>query len=176
MNQRKIAQVAKMIKETTLMKKAKILGMLLTVIIILAGCSVDQKKTIDYSDWGALQSFHYDYGSFHEGYVDYDLTAAEGLWTLRAVGSNGNDLNVEKAVKEEVIIELQQVLEEAEITNWDGFDDITDNVLDGYSFKLLVAYENHELQAQGYEKYPPNYLEAHDKLVTFLESLTQEDN
>ena len=58
------------------------------------------------------------------------------------------------------------------IYKWNGFDETDKDILDGYSFELIVKYKDDStLKAYGYMKYPDEYNIGHEALTNFLESI-----
>jgi len=163
-------------------KRVIVIGIILVIIVIAAIFiiknvnSKNDNKSKDSSN-NAINSkiveFSYSYGSYFGGYNEYNVyTTDEGIVHIDANGLNGSDLHIDKDVDESVLNEIDKIVNEYKIYNWDGFDKSDEDVLDGDSFEFKVSYENGKtIFAHGYMKYPDNYKEASDALINYFNSL-----
>jgi len=145
--------------------------------LVLPGCKADVSK------FGGLKNFAYSYGSFNGGQRDFTITEAsgddvrsEGRYLFVAKGYNGVDLDVEVFVGQDVLDDIAAIIADNGIAEWDGFDEVDRDILDGYSFLLAAQYESGTIQASGYMKYPNNYEQGHAALSEYLESLAASYN
>lgn len=119
-----------------------------------------------------IKSFHYSYGSFLNGYLDYDIREENGTIFLSASGKNGIDLEIDKEVDEKILEDIEKLIEDNHIENWNGFSEVDHDILDGYSYNLIIKYKNgKKLLATGYMKFPANYEQGHKALTEYLEEL-----
>lgn len=147
------------------MKKIIFITLCITSLLLFTGCNKNQiQQEITY--------FKYEYGSYGGGYYDYTINSEVGKMIFTAKGYNGVELNISKEINKSKLEELSKIIVDQSIDKWNGFDNSDSNAMDGYSFELKVDYKNgDEITANGYMKYPPNYETAHQKLVSFLESI-----
>ncbi len=135
-------------------------------LMMIAGCAGSKPYL------GDITEFSYHYGSYFGGYYEYDLVLQDDAVHFTARGLNGVELDIDKEVDPSVLDDLSSAISDNHLETWDGFSESNDNVLDGYSFGLNVAYDDdRELSAGGYEMYPDNYEKVHDELVEILESI-----
>ena len=168
----------------------RLLFMVFSILILgITGCGVEQKRQPqpDVSSSGAQEvnsssarivSIFYEYGSFFDGYWDFDLHLEDGQVLLSAQGSNGVDLDIKsQLVLDNVLVELQNIIADHDILLWNGFSERDDDILDGYSFALNINYENGtELRASGYMMEPDNYKQGHAALSEYLLALAESHN
>ncbi len=149
------------------MKKKTLLFLLLIgSFLVLTGCGGKEENT------SGITKISYDYGSYHGGYYSYNITVNEDAITFYATGGNGVDLDINKEIEKDKITELEKIIKDNEIYNWDGFDEYDQDVYDGYGFTLKIEYKDgKKTEAQGYMLYPKNYDEGHKALVNYFESL-----
>ena len=75
--------------------------------------------------------------------------------------------NAETAACDEAFLEkLLALLEEYQVSAWDGFSMSDPNVLDGSSFAISVRFKEKEksISARGYMSFPPHYRDVRDAL------------
>ncbi len=145
----------------------------LILIFMVTACGKADVQT-DSKDWGVMEDFSYHYGSYNGGYWDYDIAKDEdGLFYITAHGSNGVMLDSYIELDSDIMEELNSLVLEQEIEKWNGFDKSDNSVDDGYGFKLIVNYENHNITALGYMEEPRNYDTAHIALTEFLERISE---
>ena len=90
---------------------------------------------------------------------------------INGSGGNGVELDLNKEISDDKLEELSRIIDDNKIYEWDGFNEDNDGILDGYSFGLKVEYaDGRKIAAEGYEKYPNNYKQAHRSLTKYLES------
>ena len=122
---------------------------------------------------GNLTSFNYYFGSFHEGYWEYEVYENNGDAYFLAHGANEADLYVTTRVDMSVLEDITKILIEKNVFDWDGFKGGDYEIMDGYGFGLRAVFGNRELIAEGYMKYPKNYGAGHNALAEYLEKLTE---
>ena len=136
-------------------------------LLLLSGCAGSKAYE------GSITDFSYHYGSYFGGYYDYDLVLQDDNTVLfTAIGGNGIELGITKEVDPAILEELSSVINDNHLEKWDGFSKSDSSILDGYSFSLIVKYDDERtLTASGYMSYPENYRKVHDSLVDILESV-----
>ena len=148
------------------MKRINILKILVLSLVILVGCSSNKAYE------GNITEFEYNYGSFFGGYYEYHLVLDGDVVHVTAEGMNGVDLHIDKDIDASILEELSLVINTNKLERWDGFSKEDPHVLDGYSFDLLVKYDDgRTLEASGYEKYPENYDKVHEEIVEILQAI-----
>ena len=149
------------------MKKKIFVGIIILLgLFIITGCGKNTKSNNE------IVSFSYNYGSYNEAYYSYIIENIDGKVTYKAKGSNGADLNIDTEINKSVLTKLNKIINNNNITDWNGFNGKNEEILDGYSFSLNVMYANGEsIQASGYHKTPKNYDKGHDALVKFLKTI-----
>ena len=121
---------------------------------------------------GNITEFEYNYGSFFGGYYEYHLVLDGEVVHVTASGMNGVELDIDKEIDASILEELSLVINTNKLERWDGFSKEDPHVLDGYSFDLLVKYDDgRTLEASGYEKYPENYDKVHEEIVKLLSGI-----
>ena len=146
--------------------RKKFLFVLVIVILFITGCSKEKEFKSD------IISFKYNYGSYHSGYYEYSIILEDDKAMFRANGSNGVDLYIDKEIDKSYFEKLAKVINDNKIYKWNGFDETDKDILDGYSFELIVKYKDDStLKAYGYMKYPDEYNIGHEALTNFLESI-----
>lgn len=140
------------------------------VIFVLFGMVGCKKEVYE----GDITGFSYHYGSFNGGYYDYDITSKDGVFHFVAKGMNGVDLNIDKDIDSAEIEKLSKIIDQYQLTSWNGFDKSDNSIMDGYSFSLNIYYsDGKKVKASGYMKYPKNYTKAHDALEVYFKDLTK---
>lgn len=148
------------------MKRINILKILVLSLVILVGCSSNKAYE------GNITEFEYNYGSFFGGYYEYHLVLDGDVVHVTAEGMNGVELDIDKEIDASILEELSLVINTNKLERWDGFSKEDPHVLDGYSFDLLVKYDDgRTLEASGYEKYPENYDKVHEEIVEILQAI-----
>ncbi|MCL2818600.1 MAG: hypothetical protein FWD41_02590 [Actinomycetia bacterium] len=160
--------------------------MLIVSSLSLVGCNKDgandekegssttgETQQMD-GDPDTLVGFSYHFGSYWDGQWDFDITpveGSEGAYLFRGLGSNGVDLDVEETVDQSVLDEIEAIIQEKDIAQWDGFSQRDESIKDGYGFSFKALYgDGSTIEADGYEVYPSNYKAGHDALKTYLVS------
>ena len=92
-------------------------------------------------------------------------------YRFTALGYNGVSMDVNTIIDESVMISIAEIIEDCDLASWDGFNKHDSNVLDGYSFDLLIEYQDHSITAHGYMVFPNGYDDAHAALSLYLEDL-----
>ena len=138
----------------------------LIIIMLMIGCGKGKEIKSD------IVSFKYNYGGYNGGYYEYSIILEDDKAMFSANGSNGVDLYIDKEIDKSYFEKLAKVINDNKIYKWNGFDETDKNILDGYSFELIVKYKDDStLKAYGYMKYPDEYNIGHEALTNFLESI-----
>ena len=136
---------------------------IITIIIVFNSATPGPK--------GQLLQFSYSFGSFNGGEWNYEIHEESGKLFITAKGYNGILLELEKEVPDDTLDKIAVIIQENEIYKWNRFNGYDDSVLDGYSFSLNAVFEDGDIKAEAYEKYPKNYDEGHTALAAYLEEL-----
>ena len=151
------------------MRNKKFLILLIAGVLLFVGCG---KTKEEYN--GKVFSFSYSFGSYFDGYCDYNLNLINNVVKYTAY-CNGNDKsNIEKEVDKSYLDEIEKIIKDNNIADWNEFNKSDDDILDGYGFSLEIGYsDGKNIIASGYMKYPDNYDEVHQKIVEFLTKLNK---
>ncbi len=151
---------------------SKLLIMTVTVLILGAGCKNQQPDETMIIDevkepkiYNGMTSLSYDFGSYNEGYYEFQLYYENSIPFIQAKGSNGVQLSYKHEIEKEKIIALEEALNQENVAAMDGFHKRDKNILDGYSFSLDIQYSGDELSSSGYMRYPKNYAKI-DKVIS----------
>ena len=137
--------------------------------ILLIGC---EKKDIEKKLEKEIVYFQYEYGSGEGFYYTYKIENDNNKYIFTKEIFSSNDKSFKKEIDEKVLEELNKIINDNEIYNWNGFNKSDDRVLDGSGFTLIIRYNDESLiNAHGYMKYPSNYKEAANKLIEFLNNI-----
>lgn len=128
---------------------------------------------------GQLKSFSFGESYGLGGAVDYILVKQEDGKALLKCNFFGavseKDKNIEKTIDAKYLSELEQILRDNNISEWNGFDQSEDGVLDGSGFSMKIDYDDgSSISAHGYMKYPDNYDKVQDELDAFFKRLMEE--
>ena len=155
------------------MKKTIVrIGVLFMVALLLGGCG---KKPIE-----SIRSFDFGYGTGNmmnasvRFEVRYDRK--EGTYTAVVKGSGVAEEDADVyPIDESFLNELIVFLNENEIQKWDGFQKSDKHVMDGNGFHLSIwTHEGDTISASGYEKYPKNYNDVKNGIITIFAKLNKE--
>ena len=127
-------------------------------------------EPVDPLIWGNIINISVKSGSFNGGYLSYSIFMRNGEYLLTAKGSNGPDLFIEnQPISSHEVEVLRRILEENNISTWNGFRGNNDGVMDGHSFDLSFVIENgSEFTASGYESYPEGYNDIFPLITNYL--------
>ena len=162
----------------------KISGILLVIMItfgILTGCINgktvgENREKSNISDApekydGQVVRFEYNYWTMN-GSWDYKIYNENGKTYVEAKGMNGVDLYLDGEINDSVLEDITEVVYENEIYKWDEFDKKDNLIMDGYSFNILVEYDNGEkIEASGDNKKPKDFDAGHRALMKYLETI-----
>ncbi len=104
------------------MKKHCMVFILGFLLLLLAGCADNiaaQGSSFTVppaSEWGLLESFTYQYGSYHSGEWKYTIIKEEDGFYLQGQGANGVDLTVYKKMSQKEIDALTALVIQQELT------------------------------------------------------------
>ena len=124
-------------------------------------------------------SLSFERGSFFGGSRTYTLRRSGDRVHFSVQGANGDetDLSAEFADYEGfdpdtgILAELQRLIDDLNLADWNTFDESDDQVLDGDGFSLTIDYGSHLIRAKGYERYPAGYDNAVRTLEAFFGKL-----
>lgn len=169
------------------LKKACIIAAGLAMAVVAAACgSKGNESTINADNTGSptstaerrIENFFYEFNSDETGHCSYSVTPAtpnkDNESVLVSIASRTNpELNREANKPVSLLDDLEKLVKDNDLEDWDGFDETGDGTVSGYSFELSISYENGEsIDAAGYESYPVNeedYRKKHDAIIKLLE-------
>ena len=150
---------------------------LLLILIIIGICLFIilffQKKEIQ-----SMKELYYvvNDGRSIYGKVEYHLIYKDGEYLLESKleGYKDEEKYLSKVSKEEVD-EILSILNFYKVSRWNGFDQASKMVMDGKSFTFRVkTLDDEEIIARGYMKYPKNYHEVVEKILSIFEKINQQ--
>lgn len=78
-------------------------------------------------------------------------------------------------IDEETVQMLVEVIEEYNVSSWDGFDKTNENVLDGEGFSLEIGFtDGTSVKALGDNAFPEQYADAMGEMWDILTNITEE--
>ena len=142
-----------------------------SIILVINNKNNEVKPANPDAPTAKIESFSYNYGSYHGGYHYYSIEEEDGRMMINGAGGNGIELNLSKEISDDKLEELSRIINDNKIYEWNGFSGSEDGILDGYDFELEIKYKDgKEVKAHGYEEYPNNYSEAHKSLEKYFAS------
>ncbi len=122
---------------------------------------------------GELQTFIYSYGSYWGGRRRFSITVeaadpAAPKYFFTAKGSNGVKMDAKGYIGRRELDSIAAVIKENGIFSWNGFNERSSRILDGYGFALKAEFTDGTIAAIGYEEYPDNYKQGHTALSACL--------
>ena len=142
----------------------RILSLLLAALLLLGALSGCFKKKIPPSEIRGIERFFYteSNGSDFDMRTVYELDYADGYYTavIKPAGvkeEKSRTVNVDGAYADR----LEAILREYGVAEWNGFDEMDSDIMDGIGFTLDVKLaDGSGIDAVGYMKWPPKYDEA----------------
>ena len=152
------------------MMKCRILTALVLTAVLLAASACSKPITTD----APISSFSFSHSGMHTGLI-YTLNAArtEEGWQANLSLMAGEkeyslDMNAEEAEA------LASLVQNHELTRWNGFDRVDRHALDGTGFELTIRYEDgQEVRASGSNAFPEGYREAREAILEFFAELME---
>lgn len=155
--------------------KILIISLLIFILIVLVvGLILLIQKNIENSEKYNIEidSFSYYYGSYHGGYIQYGIYTEDDKAYMSAYGYNSLNVNFKKEIDKSVLNNISKIVAKNKIYKWNGFSKSDDDVLDGYSFTLIIKYvDGKEIRAYGYMEYPSNYNQWHKEITEYLKEI-----
>ena len=111
-----------------------------------------------------LKSMHIGYtkGWSINSNVSYDLNCIDNC--IVKIKPYGEEEEKTIVVSSDVKDKIETVLLKYHVEKWDDFHKVDKYVLDGDSFSFNAKFENMEISASGYMKWPNNYREVIEEL------------
>ena len=157
------------------MKRIIIISVIvITIILLIWGVYYmffsDRPRKVD--KISGIKIFHYSYsvGYHYEARIYYELEC-ENKCTLKIKdeGITEEDAPVYE-VDKEITKKLEAILNKYSVGSWNGFSKSDHNVLDGDSFSLYLRTEDDDtVEASGYMKWPKNYEEVKEEIISFFD-------
>ena len=156
------------VKKKVLIVTIVVLLLLVGSVVYLASRKIEKPDVINSSN---IVSFKYSFGSFFGGYYDYEIYQDGNEYIFTATGSNGVDLDINETVDHSILDDIQEIIRKYNIKKWNGFNKSNDDVLDGHGFSLFVRYDDYEIKAEGYMKYPKNYMDFQEEIKEYFDNI-----
>ena len=121
------------------------------------GDNVGKPKNIIVSDFSFL-SFSYSVGYTVNANYSYEIQCDD--CPLAKIKPNGvpEDTAITVELSSDTMKEIQDLLHECQVDQWNGFHETAQNVLDGDSFSFSLRMKNGDsISASGYMRFPENY-------------------
>jgi len=143
----------------------------LLVMLFVSGCGEGNTPDGNILDGGdemmkkkEISSFEY----FHNGSISYDgynytfYRDEEGVYLTSEMNCGWEKLDI--ALDEEVMEQLESIVFEHRMQNWDGFSKTNKHVMDGEGFSLEIKFTDGTIvSAHGSNAFPEGYGEAVDE-------------
>ena len=154
------------------MMKRRIFAVLMLAVVLLAGTACRKPIKTD----APMTSFIFSHSGMHTGQI-YTLSAekGEGGWfagfsLLAGEREYSLDMTAEEAKA------LALLVQNHELTRWNGFDRVDRHALDGTGFDLRISYEDgQEVRASGSNTFPEGYKAAHEAVLNFFGKLMEKN-
>ncbi|MEE0265868.1 MAG: hypothetical protein UD936_09610 [Acutalibacteraceae bacterium] len=154
-------------------KRISILGVIIMLFSLLAGCSEYDFSGITYFSYGYTPG--YGPANFD---TCYKLELNNGVYTATIKQSEIAPEDADEFVVDEAFVEkLTKLLADNNVQKWNGFNKSDSRVCDGSSFTLKIKIQNEDaVEAHGYMKWPKNYHEVKKEIeAMFMELYTTTD-
>ena len=169
-------------------KKIGIIAAIVAILVVVAGAVTaivltNNNEPSGNNPGGNMYDGHIKSFSFGRGYglggaVDFIMTKQDDGVLLKCGyygEASDKNKNIEKTIDSKYLGELEQILSNNNIAEWNGFDESEDGVLDGSGFTLKIEYDDgSSINAHGYMRYPDNYDKVRDELDAFFKRLMEE--
>jgi len=154
------------------MMKHRMIAVLLLAAVLLTGTACRKPSKTD----APMIGFTFSHSGMHTGLI-YTLSAerGEGGWfagfsLLAGEREYSLDMTAEEAEA------LASLVQNHELTRWNGFDRVDRHALDGTGFELTIRYEDgQEVRASGSNAFPEGYKAAHEAVLNFFGSLMKKN-
>ena len=132
----------------------------------------DREKKIDNIHDINTFRFSYTVGYHYEASIEYEVECNDKC----SLKYKGEGITIENAsiyeFDKDKVKELENILNKYKVGRWNGFNKSDRYVLDGNSFSLSISMNNDEyVSASGYMKWPKNYKEVKEELITFFSTI-----
>ena len=141
---------------------------ILFLLIIFFGLYVG--FTGEKKDFWRLKTFSFSYSTGYHMNASVSYSLKKDKEQEKYIAKIKEDEVAEKDaitfyVDDDFIEDLENLIKEYKLNNWDGFHKSDKNVLDGNGFSFIVNYENGKsISASGYEKYPKDYSQVENAI------------
>ncbi len=152
------------------MKKKYILfGVLFMSVLFLGGCF---KRVMDIKNTKSFY-FHYDTGTYMNGYVNYRIDLKDDKYIARFkpdLVPSGEELI--KEIDKEYVLKIEEIMTKYKVYTWDGFKKSDSRVLDGRSFSFsYYSTDGKTIEAHGYMVWPKNYGEFKKEIIDIFNEM-----
>ncbi len=129
--------------------------LLLIIIIVVTYFVLTNRKSTPIGEIKSM-SFSYTKGYMMNSDVRYEIEYLDGKYIAK-YKPYGESAEKSKRIDSSIVLEIEELFNKYEVSNWDGFNGNDKNVLDGDSFYFSVSYCDKSINASGYMKWPKNY-------------------
>ena len=152
------------------MKMKWVLIILVIIIVIVVVCAVNQlskKKEIH-----TMKEFYYSSsgGMAYNGNTYYKIKCKEKCILDVKLPYKIEKRNI--VISDDIVNQIIDVLNQYQVSTWDGFDKNDKNIMDGDSFTLKVSFDDkYSISAHGYMKVPKNYRDVISHISSILDPI-----
>lgn len=115
-----------------------------------------------------ITSMHFGYSTstMMNAYVSYDIKYDSGKYVAKIKPNLVAEEDARTVfISNDDVLNIEDIFKKYEVNNWDGFDKVDKDVLDGNSFSFFVKFSNGDsISSSGYMRYPKNYGYVKNKL------------
>ena len=151
-------------------RRTTTLVLLLATVLLLCSC----KRPFETD--APMCGFAFSHSGMHTGLI-YTLSAEKNGGGWRAdLSLLCGELEYSLPMTEEEVRELEALVEAFCMTEWNGFDKVDHNALDGTAFELTIRYEDgQKVDASGSNAFPEGYAAAHEAVLNFFGKLMEKN-
>ena len=158
-------------KGVIIIKAKYILIIILVILLIISIISIiliNKNKSINNKSIPDIKSFSFSYttGYSINARVRYEIEYKSNEYIVTILPNEIPDEDkLEIKLEKKEIKNIIKILNKYNVSNWNGFDKVDKNVLDGDSFHIYIeTLDNDKVSASGYMKWPKNYNNVRDEL------------
>lgn len=163
------------------MKKPLIIGIVLGILLIVLISIIIVLLLLPILKEKKIEKISHLYFTYTSGYAAYSYTtytldcSDKCILTIKPEGVSDEEKQTVEISKEKVK-EIENKLNEYNVSRWNGFSKSDKYVLDGDSFSFNLDFnDNDKISAHGYMMWPTNYGHVKAYLDTTLGSLYKEE-
>ena len=152
-----------------------ILFIILIIGVIIFICCFKTKKI----EIGEFKYFEFGYSTGYAMYssVNYRVECEDKCIAKIKPDGLSDDDKIEVELTDEEVSKLINILNEYDVSKWNGFNKSDKNVMDGNSFHMYMKMKNDDyISASGYMKWPKNYGNVCGELDSFFDKYIPKNN